>query len=128
MTRLSGLRVLIVEDAYLITLAIRCQVRELSCQVVGEAADGQEALDLAETRRPDVILMDDRLPHLDGLEATRQMSARSSLPIVLLAADDSQEARAAAQAAGVRAFLGKLPSRADLEQALRKVPENTNHG
>ncbi len=96
MARLQALQVLIVEANYLITLAIRRQVQELGCQVIGEVADGLAALVLAQSRQPDVVLLDDRLPEMDGLEATRRIRFSSSIPVVLLSADDRPEARAAA--------------------------------
>ncbi len=121
----SPLRVLIVEDDYLVTLAIRRQVRELGCEIVGEAADGLEALELAEALRPDVVLMDVRMPRMNGIEATRRLAARS-VPVVMLTGDDTEEVFAAARAAGARACLSKLPSRVELERALDQAQSEKN--
>ncbi len=121
MTNLPALRVLIVEDDYLVTLAIRHHVQDLGHQVVGEALDGLEAIGMAEALQPDVILMDVRMPVLDGLSATRRLKVRGAAPVIILTGDDTDEVLAKARAAGACGFLSKLPSRADLEQALRKA-------
>ncbi len=127
MTNLAPLGVLIVEDDYLVTLAIRQYVRNLGCKIVGEAVDGLEALELAETLRPDVILMDVRMPRLDGLEATRRLAARGPVRVVILTGDDTDEVFAAAKAAGACACLSKLPTLVDLERALQKAWEGIEH-
>ncbi len=127
MANLSPLRILIVEDDYLVTLAIRQYIRNLGGEIVGEAADGLEALELAETLQPDVILMDVRMPRLDGLEATRRLAARGPVRVVILTGDDTDEVFAAAKAAGACACLSKLPTQADLERALEKAREGTQH-
>ncbi len=121
MGKLASLRVLIVEDDYLVTVAVRQQIRELGCEVVGEAIDGLEALEMAEALQPDVILMDVRMPRMDEIEATRRLMARASIPVIILTGDHTSDVFAAAKAAGACACLGKLPSTLDMERVLGQV-------
>ena len=104
---MNGCRVLIVDD--------RSQAREglkallataPAVQVVGEASDGKEAIDLLEKRRPDVVLMDAMMPVMDGLEATRLVKAQwPQIRVIVLTIHTAL--RAEALAAGADAFLVK---------------------
>jgi DNA-binding NarL/FixJ family response regulator len=78
-------RVLIADDQALVRGGLRKIVEsESDLDVVGEAADGSEAVDAAERLRPDLVLMDIRMPVLDGLEATRRITARANAPRILV--------------------------------------------
>jgi YesN/AraC family two-component response regulator len=72
--------VLTADDQALVRGGLRLIVNNQDdMQVVGEASDGREAIELARHLRPDVVLMDIRMPHLDGLKATRQLSSDQAL-------------------------------------------------
>src|SRR4030042_1718990 len=91
----QAIRVLIVDDHTIVRKGIRALLAEIEgIEVVGEAADGQEAVAQANTLRPDVILMDLAMPKLDGIEATRQIkTSRPESRILVLtsfAADDKR--------------------------------------
>src|SRR5690348_8517151 len=88
-------------------------------QVAGEAADGQEAVDLVRKERPDVVLMDIRMPRLDGIAATRQVA--SSTRVVILTTFELDEYVFDALAAGASGFLLKAAPPEDLVQAIRVV-------
>ena len=88
-------------------------------QVAGEAADGQEAIDLVRRERPDVILMDIRMPRLDGLEATRHVAATTR--VVILTTHELDEYVFDALAAGASAFLLKAAPPEDLIRAIKVV-------
>jgi DNA-binding NarL/FixJ family response regulator len=118
-----SVRVLLADDQGLVREGFRhiIDARE-DLDVVGEAADRREAIALAEKTRPDVILMDVRMPVLDGIDATRRLVA-SGHParIVILTTFDLDEAVFAALRAGASGFMLKDIRAAELVQAIRLV-------
>ena len=91
-------------------------------EVVGEASDGREGLDLVRSRRPDVVLMDVRMPVLDGVEATRRLVTEgASSRVIILTTFDLDEYAFAALRAGASGFLLKDAPPADLLSAIRAV-------
>ncbi|GGV66397.1 MULTISPECIES: response regulator transcription factor [Streptomyces] len=95
-------------------------------ETVGEASDGREAVELAKERHPDVILMDIRMPELDGLAATRMISEDEDLAgvkVLILTTFEDDEYVAEALRAGASGFLGKGASPGELLDAVRTVAE-----
>ncbi len=93
-----------------------------SFRMVGEARTGREAVDMARTLRPDVILMDIAMPVLNGLEATRQILARDpAAKVVILSAHSDDEYIERMSAAGVAGFLEKQTSAEILTKAIREI-------
>ncbi|WP_405861175.1 response regulator transcription factor [Streptomyces sp. NBC_00090] len=91
-------------------------------EVVGEAGDGAEALDLLAGRRADIVLMDVRMPRLDGVEATRRLLAHPDAPkVIVLTTFDLDEHAFAALQAGASGFLVKDAPAEDLLAAIRTV-------
>ena len=116
-------RVLLCDDQALVRSGFRMvlEARE-DMEVVGEAEDGARALELAARCRPDVILMDVRMPHMDGVEATRRLArAGTSARIVMLTTFDSDEYVYAALRAGASGFLLKDVQPGQLVDAIRVV-------
>ena len=113
------MRVLIAEDETLIRLDLRAGLEAHGLEVCGEARDGQEAVELAQRMRPDVIVLDVRMPGLDGLEAARQIRAARPTPILLLTAYDDPELVTRAIDAGVSALPRKPYHPSALVPALR---------
>ena len=116
-------RVLLCDDQALVRSGFRMvlEARE-DMQVVGEAEDGAGALELAARCRPDVILMDVRMPVMDGVEATRRLArTRSSARIVILTTFDSDEYVYEALRAGASGFLLKDVQPGQLIDAIRVV-------
>jgi DNA-binding NarL/FixJ family response regulator len=116
-------RVLLADDQGLVREGFRhiIDARD-DLAVVGEAADGREAVALVETARPDVVLMDVRMPVMDGIEATRRLvDAGNPARIVILTTFDLDEAVFAALRAGASGFMLKDIRAAELVQAIRVV-------
>src|ERR1035437_4006327 len=91
-------------------------------QLVGTAADGVHAVRRVVELEPDLVLMDLRLSGMNGLEATRQIKARSRAPaVIMVTTDDTPGSRAAASAAGTDGFVSKQHMFAQLRTAIRKL-------
>ena len=113
------MRVLIGEDETLIRLDLKAMLERAGFEVCAEASDGEEAVELARSSRPDVALLDMRMPRLDGIEAARRMYAERPIPIVMLTAFSDRAVVEKAIAAGVFAYLVKPFKESDLVPALR---------
>jgi len=115
------IRVLITDDEELVRTGLRMILDgEADITVVGDAADGHEALRQVEQLRPDVVLMDIRMPRMDGLEATRRICAdRSEVKVVVLTTFDLDEHVYAALSAGASGFLLKDAPASQLLHAIR---------
>jgi DNA-binding NarL/FixJ family response regulator len=119
------IRVLLADDQALIRAGFRLILDAASdLEVVGEATDGQQAADLARRARADVVLMDIRMPGVDGLEATRRICADEDLAgvkVIILTTFESDEYVYQALRAGASGFLVKDTEPAELLQAIRVV-------
>lgn len=117
------LRILLVDDQALVRLGFRMVLEaEPDLQVVGEAADGAQAIRLAVETRPDVILMDVRMPTLDGIEATRRIvAANPAARIIILTTFDLDEYAFGGLRAGASGFLLKDARPSELTAAIRAV-------
>lgn len=117
------IRVLLVDDQELMRAGFRMILdAQPDIEVVGEAADGQQAIDLSRSLAPDVVLMDVRMPRLDGIEATRRLTRQPNAPTVLvLTTFDLDEYVVGALRAGASGFLIKDLSASGLAEAVRVV-------
>ena len=106
------MRVLICEDETIIRLDLRAQLERAGMEVVGEARDGAEALQLAAELDPDLVVMDVKMPRIDGIEVARRLLAERPVPIVIVTAFPQEELVARAAEAGVFGYLVK-PFRED---------------
>ncbi|MFE7617000.1 response regulator [Streptomyces sp. NPDC057496] len=119
------IRVLLADDQALLRGTFRMLFDSTDdMETVGEAADGREALELAREQRPDVVLMDIRMPEMDGLDATRHISESGDLAgvkVLVLTTFEDDEHVAEALRAGASGFLGKGARPDELLDAVRTV-------
>ena len=119
------IRVVLVDDQLLVRTGFRVILEQAGdITVVGEAADGREALDVVRGTRPDIVLMDVRMPGLDGIEATRRLqdpSRPGSPKVIILTTFDLDEYVFAGLQAGASGFLLKDVPPAELLFAIRSV-------
>ncbi len=107
-------RVLIAEDEALIRLDLKEMLVEEGYDVVGEAGDGERAVLLAEELRPDLVILDVKMPVLDGIAAAERIAAARIAPVVILTAFSQRELVERARAAGAMAYLVKPFQKKDL--------------
>lgn len=117
------IRILMADDQTLLRRGLAGLLnRNPDMIVVGEAENGQQALDLAESLDPDVILMDVRMPIMDGVAATRELVRRGSrAPVIILTTFDDEEYLVDGLAAGARGYLLKDAEYDELSHAIRVV-------
>ena len=119
------IKVMLVDDQNLVRKGVR-SLLELSekIEVIGEAADGAEAIRLIPEVRPDVVLLDMRMPGLSGLDVLRELGSRDSLPAtIILTTFDDDELVLAGIKAGARGYLLKDVALAELVSAIKTVAE-----
>ncbi|MDF9716394.1 response regulator transcription factor [Nocardioides sp. ChNu-153] len=121
----SPVRVLVVDDDPLVRSALGLMLGgRPDVEVVGEARDGREGTSMAASLRPDVILMDIRMPEVDGLEATTAIHSRPDPPrVIVLTTFDADDYVLGALAAGADGFLLKDTPPADILAAIRRVAD-----
>jgi AmiR/NasT family two-component response regulator len=111
-------RVVIAEDEALIRLDLKEMLEEEGYVVVAEAADGEQAVALTEEHRPDLVVLDVKMPRLDGISAAERIAAARLAPVVELTAFSQRELVERARDAGAMAYLVKPFTKADLMPAL----------
>ena len=112
--KMSKIKVLIADDEPIIRLDLRQMLESLDYEVVAEAGNGKEAVDLARLHNPDVCILDVKMPVMDGIEAVDIITEESIAPTILLTAYSDKELINRAQAAGVFAYLVKPFKPSDL--------------
>jgi len=111
-------RIIIADDESLIRMDLREMLTNLGYLVVGEAGDGRSAVNLARELRPDIVIMDIKMPDMDGIEAARILTEERIAPVLLLSAYSQQELVQRAREAGVAGYLVKPFRESDLAPAI----------
>jgi len=111
-------KVLIVEDDHLVSEMIRGILEELGYEIAGEAEDGHEALSMIKEVKPDVVIMDIKMPKMSGIEASILIQKHFPTPIVILSAYETEDLVKEASEAGVGAYVVKPPQPAELFRAI----------
>jgi len=114
------IRVLVVEDEFVISLTLRVQLEAIGCKVVGTAGDADSAVELARSLRPDVVLMDIGLPGKDGAEATRIIMRDAPTRVILVTAYGDERVDRAVEA-GACLVLTKPIIEEQLAKAIAEV-------
>ncbi|MDT3399102.1 response regulator [Streptomyces sp. B1866] len=111
-------RVVIAEDEALIRLDLKEMLEEEGYSVVGEAGDGESAVALAREHRPDLVILDVKMPVLDGISAAERIAAERIAPVLMLTAFSQRELVERARDAGAMAYLVKPFSKSDVVPAI----------
>lgn len=111
-------RVLVAEDEALIRLDLVEMLREEGYAVVGEAADGEQAVSMAEELRPDLVILDVKMPKMDGIDAAAKITGDRIAPVVILTAFSQRDLVMRARDAGTMAYLVKPFAKRDLVPAI----------
>ncbi len=114
----NPVRILVAEDEALIRMDLVEMLTELGYEVVGQASDGEMAIRMAEELRPDLVMMDVKMPVLDGITAAGTITQSRIAPVVMLTAFSQRELVERATQAGVMAYLVKPFSQSDLAPAI----------
>lgn len=119
------IRIVLADDHTVMRSGLRLLLeRQENLQVVGEAADGKQAVAIAEAEKPDVVVMDIAMPHLNGVEAARQIAAKNpQTAIVILSMHSDESYVIRSLKAGARAYLLKDSAETDLIDAIRAITE-----
>jgi response regulator NasT len=111
-------RIIIAEDDSVIRMDLREELQRQGYLVVGDVGDGQSAVNLTRELRPELVLMDIRMPELDGIEAARVLTSERLAPVVLLTGFSDDELIERAREAGVVAYVTKPLKQSDLKPVI----------
>lgn len=114
----AGRRILVAEDEALIRLDLVEMLRDAGHEIVGQASNGEQAVELALEHKPDLVIMDIKMPVLDGISAAEQIGNAKVCPVVMLTAFSQTELVERARDAGVMAYIVKPFTAADLAPAI----------
>ncbi|MEI6454056.1 MAG: response regulator [Actinomycetes bacterium] len=114
-------RIVVADDEAIIRLDLKELLIEAGYDVVGEAANGEEALVLINEHKPDLAILDVKMPKMDGISVARELQANHEIPVLLLTAFSQRDLIEEARAVGVAAYLVKPFRRAELLPAVERV-------
>ncbi len=114
----TGLRIVLAEDEALIRMDLAEMLTESGHQIVGQAADGEQAVDMVRETSPDLVVMDIKMPGMDGISAAEQIGREGLAPVVMLTAFSDKNLVERARDAGVMSYVVKPFSAADVLPAI----------
>lgn len=114
----SNIKVLIAEDDFLIAEEVSRLLKKLGYHVIGIASNGLKAIEMTGKLKPNVILMDIKMPKIDGIEAAQIITQNYAIPIVILSAHESHDLLEKASESGIGAYLTKPPKIEELDRAI----------
>ncbi len=112
------MNVLIAEDDFIVSETIQKELEDLGYTIVGKAPDGRQAVEMTRSLQPDVVLMDIKMPDMDGFEATLHIYRTCPTPVVILTAFDTPDMVEQAGEVGAGAYLVKMPGAREIERAI----------
>lgn len=115
---MEPLRIIIADDEPIIRMDLRRTLENMGHVVIGEAGDGAQAVDITRELKPDIAILDIKMPEMDGIEAAKLISTESLAPVLLLTAYSQKDLVERARDAGVFAYLVKPFKEADLTPAI----------
>jgi response regulator NasT len=111
---MKAIKVLIAEDEPIVRMDLRELLENQGYKVIGEASDGQSAIDIARREKPDIVIIDIRMPGMDGIEAAKILTEEEIAPVIFLTAYSDKELVEKAKEVGVVAYLVKPFKETDL--------------
>ncbi len=114
----QNVKIVIAEDDFLVSEMVEGELLNAGYEVIGKAVDGQEAVDLTMALKPDIVLMDIRMPGMTGLEAAGEIMGKCPTPVIILTAYENIEMVRTAGSSGVGAYLTKPLDIRELERAI----------
>jgi DNA-binding NarL/FixJ family response regulator len=121
------IRLLVADDHEVVRAGVTWFIRESDITIVAEASDGAQALQLAQFHRPDVVLLDVRMPEIDGMSCLSQLKAElPQIPVVIFTAYENPTYVARAVALGASGYLVKSATQAELVTAVQQVANGEN--
>jgi two-component system, response regulator PdtaR len=121
---MKGLKIIVAEDETLVALSIIAQLKELDYQVIGDATDGIEVVELCEQLRPDLVVMDINMPRLNGIEAAKLIKEKWQIPVVIVSGYSDEKLIKEATEAGVISYLIKPVTKQNLAPAIEVAVKN----
>lgn len=123
---MKALRIIIADDESLHSMSLREQLEKMGHRVVGEANDGKAALDLIHDLKPDLAILDIKMPEMDGIDAAKAVMTEQPIPIILLTAFSERNLAERAAEAHVASYLIKPVSDQDLMPAIALATSRFN--
>ena len=114
----AGIRVFLVEDDFYVREMVQAMVESIGHVVTGTAENGLDALEKIPLINPEIVIMDIRMPDMDGIEATRKLFERHPVPVIMLSAFETFDLVEKASEAGAGAYLIKPPNRHELARSI----------